>query len=156
MPHTRCAPSPRKGEGWGEGYRAPKMTLLRAPSARVDFRFDGTAPAPSEQPLDVGELELDVGRPAVVALAGIGRRLHLAQQRVHLLGLEAAAGAHRAVAGHGGGDVHQAPLERQRLVPFRHVIGEVVHEGLGVDLAEQRRGLAHRHRARPERLDTRP
>src|SRR5437762_14094474 len=65
----------------------------------------------AEQPLDVAELELDVGRAAVVALAGIRRRLHLAQQRVHLVGLEAAAGAHRAVARHGGGDVQEAALE---------------------------------------------
>ncbi len=44
--------------------------------------------APPEQALDVGELELDIGRAAVVALAGAGRLLHLAQKRVHLLGLE--------------------------------------------------------------------
>jgi hypothetical protein len=29
------------------------------------------------------------------------------------------------VAGHGGGDVHQAALQRQRLVPFGHVLGEI-------------------------------
>ena len=46
---------------------------------------------PPEQPLDVGQLQFDVGRAAVVALAGAGRRLHFAQQRVHLLGLELAA-----------------------------------------------------------------
>ena len=40
-------------------------------------------------------------------------------------GLRQAAGADRAVAGHGGGDVHQAPLQRQRLVPFGHVLGEI-------------------------------
>jgi len=41
--------------------------------------------AAAEEALDVGELELDVGGAAVVALAGVGRRLHLAQQGVHLL-----------------------------------------------------------------------
>ena len=46
-------------------------------------------------------LQLDVGRAAVVALAGAGGGLHLAQQRVHLARLEPAAGAHAAVAGHG-------------------------------------------------------
>src|SRR6476469_2369936 len=40
--------------------------------------------APTEQPLDVGELQFHVGRAAVIALAGIGRPLHLAQQRIHL------------------------------------------------------------------------
>src|SRR5262245_45337316 len=98
---------------------------------------------PPEQSLDVGKLQFHIGRPAVVALAGIRHRLHLAQERVHLLGLEAAAGAHRAVAGHGGGDMHQPVLERQCLVPFRHVLGEVAHECLYVDLAEQGRRLAH-------------
>src|SRR5262249_56660410 len=78
----------------------------------------------AEQPLDIGELELHVSRPAVIALAGIGCRLHFAQQRVHLLAFEAAARAHRAVAGHGRRDVHEAALEWQRLVPLRHVLGE--------------------------------
>jgi hypothetical protein len=74
--------------------------------------------SPPKQTLDVGEFQFDIGRAAVVALAGIGRDFHLAQQRVHLLDFEAAAGAHRAVARHGGGDVHQAAFERQRFVPF--------------------------------------
>ena len=42
--------------------------------------------AAAEQALDIGEGEGDVGRAAVVALAAVGRRLHLAQQRVHLGG----------------------------------------------------------------------
>ena len=53
--------------------------------------------APAKQPLDIAELELHISGSAVVALAGIGRGFHFAQQRVHLLGLEAAAGAHRAM-----------------------------------------------------------
>ena len=40
---------------------------------------------------DIGELELDIGRAAVVALAGMGRGLHLAQKRVHLFGAHPAA-----------------------------------------------------------------
>src|SRR4029450_7692107 len=32
--------------------------------------------SPPEQPLDIGERELHVGGAAVIALAGIGRRLH--------------------------------------------------------------------------------
>ena len=45
---------------------------------------------PPEQPLNIRKLQFHVGRAAVVALAGPRRRLHLAQQRVHLLGLERA------------------------------------------------------------------
>ena len=59
---------------------------------------------PAEQLLDVGQLEFHVGRPAVVALARMGRRLHLPQQLVHLFDIELAAGAHRAVASHGTAD----------------------------------------------------
>jgi len=43
--------------------------------------------SPPEQPFDVGELQFHV----VIALAGIGRRLHFPQQRVHLLALIATA-----------------------------------------------------------------
>jgi len=109
-------------------------------------------PSP-EQLLDIAQLQFHIGRPAVVALAGIRRVFHLAQQRVHLFRLEAAAGAHRAVAGHGGGDMHQAALERKRFVPFRHVFGEIAHQRLSVDLAQQRRSLAHGNGAGAERLD---
>jgi len=40
-------------------------------------------PSP-EQTLDIGKFQRDIGRAAVIALARIGRRLHLAQQGVHL------------------------------------------------------------------------
>jgi len=109
--------------------------------------------SPPKQPFDVGKPQLDVSGAAMVALADVRRRLHLAQERVHLLGLEPAAGAHRAVAGQGGGDVQEASFERQRLVPFRHVLGEIAHQRARIDLAEQRRRLAHRDRARAKRLD---
>ena len=46
---------------------------------------------PPEQPLDVGLLQLDIGRPAVDALARMRRALHLAQQRVHLVDPQHAA-----------------------------------------------------------------
>ena len=54
-----------------------------------------------EQLLDVGKLQFHVGRAAVIALAREGRLLHVAEKRVHLLGIEPAAGAHAAVTGHG-------------------------------------------------------
>src|SRR5262249_19280681 len=133
----------------GDEAAALAPPLPAAESERVQF----VALPPAEQPLDIGELELHVGGAAVVALAGIGRCFHLAQQRVHLLRLELAAGAHRAVARHGGGDMQEPALERQGLVPFGHVVGEIAHQRGGVDLAEQRRRLGHRHGARAARLD---
>ena len=44
------------------------------------------SPSP-EQPLDVGELQFDIGRTAVIALSGIRRHFHLAQQGIHFLRL---------------------------------------------------------------------
>ena len=111
---------------------------------------------PPEQLLDIAQLQFHIGRPAVVALAGIRRVFHLAQQRVHLFRLEDAPGAHRAVAGHGGRDMHQAAFQRQRLVPFRHVFGEIAQQRAGIGLAEQRRRLAHRDRAGAEGVDRQP
>src|SRR3954467_4058417 len=52
-----------------------------------DRSFKSTALPPSEQPLDVPELQFDVSRAAVIALPGIGGRLHFAQQRIHFIGL---------------------------------------------------------------------
>ena len=86
----------------------------------------------------------------MIALAGIGRDFHLAKQRIHLLGFKPAPGAHRAVTGHGGGDVHETALERQRLVPFADMLGEVADQTRAIDFAEQRRRLAQRHRAGAE------
>jgi hypothetical protein len=34
---------------------------------------------PPEQPLDIRQFQFDVGRAAVIALAGVGRRFHLAE-----------------------------------------------------------------------------
>ena len=56
----------------------------------------------TEEPLDIGELQLDECRAAVVALARIGRAFHFAQEGVHLLGPQPTPGAHRMVAGDGG------------------------------------------------------
>ena len=40
---------------------------------------------PPEQLLDILELQFDIGRAAVIALAGVGGGFHLAQQSVHFL-----------------------------------------------------------------------
>src|SRR5712691_12183248 len=82
-----------------------------APSCKALRCKTSSKLAALEQLLDVGELELDVSGPAVIALAGEGRRLHVAEERVHLLRIEPTASAHAAVAGHGGEHV---------VKPFRH------------------------------------
>src|SRR5579883_1807869 len=109
--------------------------------------------SPAEQPLDVHELELDVGGPAVIALAAVGRRLHLAQQRVHLGRREAASGAHAAVAGERAAELLELLLEGEGLAELRQLIGEVAHQTGNVDLAEERGHLAHDHGAGAKRLD---
>jgi len=89
----------------------------------------------------------------VIALAGIGRPFHFAKKRVHFLGLQAAAGAHSTVASHRGCYLHQAAFERQRLVPFADVLGEIADQAGAIDFAEQRRGLAQSNSARAKSLD---
>src|SRR5688572_10093454 len=44
--------------------------------------------AAAEQPLDIGQLQGNIGRPPMVALSGVGRAFHVAQQRIHLIGAE--------------------------------------------------------------------
>src|SRR6185437_9828424 len=92
---------------------------------------------PSEQPLDVREFQLHIGPPAVIALTGIRYHFHLAQERVHLGGLEPAACAHRAVAGHRCRDVQKTALQRKGIVPFRHVLGKVADQSPHINLAQQ-------------------
>ena len=53
-----------------------------------------------KQLLDVGQLQLDIGRAAVVALAGEGRPFHITQKTVHFLGCQSPAGPHAAVTRH--------------------------------------------------------
>src|ERR1700747_3086325 len=55
--------------------------------------------SPAKKLLYVGEFELDVSGAAVIALTAMRRRLHLAQECVHLIGIETASGAHAHVAG---------------------------------------------------------
>lgn len=57
------------------------------------------------------------------------------------------------MAGHGRRDVHQAAFEGKCLVPLGHVLGEIAQQAAGIGLAEQRRCLAHRDRARAEGFD---
>jgi len=99
----------------------------------------------------------------VIALSGIGRRLHLAQEGVHLLRPEAAPGPDRAVAAHARQDRVETPPERAALrrgdaallvaaglQGVENVCDEIARRG-----TDQRgRHLAHEHRPRPERLDS--
>src|SRR3990167_1236280 len=70
--------------------RATRATMAMMSFFRAGLRcspvsdFFWGASAPAEQSLDIGELQLDIGRSAVIALAGIGRRLDLTQEGVHL------------------------------------------------------------------------
>src|SRR5581483_12017435 len=94
----RPAPAARRARRTSSVINAPGRVWLRLAAA--------------EQALDVGELQLDIGGPTVIALAGMRRRLHLAQQRIHLLGGQAPPGADAAVAGERAADVGQLLLER--------------------------------------------
>ena len=92
-----------------------------------------------------------IGRPAVVALAGVGRRLDLAEERVHLRRLEPPPGADRAVAGHGRGDPVEPVAERVAVRSHSAISSARSRtSAAGIDRAEHRRRLAHRHRARSE------
>src|SRR5712671_4041683 len=89
--------------------------------------------SPPEQPLDVGEVERDVGRAAVIALAAVGGRLHLAQQRVHLGRREVAPGAHAGMAGEGAADGLDPLLQGQRIAPFGELVSEVAHQRADIE-----------------------
>src|SRR5579864_491486 len=54
--------------------------------------------APPEESLDVRKLQLDIGWTAVIALSGVWRCFHFAQQRIHLLSIQPSARAHGGVA----------------------------------------------------------
>jgi hypothetical protein len=104
----------------------------------------------------ISELQFHIGGPPVVALAGMGRRLHLAQERVHLLGAHPAAGADGAVAGHAAEDRVDPGLQRGGRPRVVQLVEDVAQDRLGVDLAEDRRGFAHGDVPGPKGSMTRP
>jgi len=61
----------------------------------------------------------------MIALAGVGRFLDLAQQRIHLRRLQLPAGPDRAVAGHRRGERFEALPEADAAVPFGKFLGKV-------------------------------
>ena len=88
----------------------------------------------------------------MVALAAVGRRFHLAQQGVHFVLIEAAAGADGAVAGHGRADGIKTLAQAEGVDEFSQLVGKVEDEALDVGLAEQRRKLPDHDAAVAERL----
>src|SRR5215471_4230092 len=101
---------------------------------------------PLEQLLDIGKLELDVSRAPVIALAGEGLLLHVAEQRVHLNGIEAASGAHAAMACHGREHMVETFRNNKAPLPFDKLVGEIAHQPLDISLAKQCRNFAHDQR----------
>ena len=106
-----------------------------------------------EQLLDIAQLQFHIGRPAVVALAGIRRVFHLAQQRVHLFGLE--DGGRRAPSrGRPWWRRHASIVApAAALHPIRPCARRDREQAGRIGLAEQRGRLAHRDRAGAEGFD---
>src|SRR3546814_5570295 len=121
-------PATRPPERPERSWRAPPTT-----------GSEGSSPLfPPEQLLDVTMPQLHPGRTAVVALAGVGRDFHLAQQGVHFGDRQQTPRPHRAVTTHGGGDMIEAFLKGERFVIGGELVGEVGDEALDVALAEDR------------------
>src|SRR5439155_6574856 len=97
------------------GARTGAPMATRRARMRAVRRRGTARSAPAEETLDIGESELDIGRAAVIALPAMRCRLHFAQQRVHLGVVEAAAGAHAAVAGERTADRLEPLLQGERL-----------------------------------------
>ena len=89
----------------------------------------------------------------MIALAGEGLLLHVAEQRVHLNGIEAASGAHAAMACHGGEHMVETFRNNKAPLPFGKLVGEIVHQPLDIGLAKQCRNFAHDQRGFAEALN---
>src|SRR5690606_28545825 len=145
------------GRSYLPNYPHPPAANATAPLSRlreragVRVRRFVLLPA-AEQLFDIGELELYVGRPAMIALAGMGRRLHLAEQRVHLLARQPPPGTHAAVAGERAAYRLQPLAQANSLAELGKVVGDVTDQRLYVRLAEQRRHFAHHYRPGTEWL----
>src|SRR5262245_7501502 len=95
--------------------------------------YRGCRSAAPEQAFDIGEVERHIGRAPVITLAAVWRRFHLTQQRVHLGRREAAPSTHAGVAGKRAAHRLDALLQRERVTPFRELVGEVVYKGGDID-----------------------
>lgn len=61
-----------------------RQPVFRHATGSELLKIRRTRLAPPEQPLDIGEAQFNIGRAAMATLTGMGCRLHLTQQRVHL------------------------------------------------------------------------
>ena len=89
----------------------------------------------------------------MIALAGIGRHVHLPQKRVHVLGLEATPGPHRIVAGDGGEHMVEPVLKCQRGAPVFETVDEIADKTRYVALGDRGRNLGYRNGTGAEGLD---
>ena len=87
--------------------------------------IDRPTSTPAKQSLDIRELQLDIGRAAMIALSRVRRRFHLAQKCIHLLCRQAAAGADAEMAGERGGNMVEALLQRGHGFGVGELVGEV-------------------------------
>ena len=92
-------------------YKA-KSKMPRYPELKNATNMKLSQSLPPKQPLHIPQCQLHPSWPAMVALAAMRGDFHFAEQGVHFGDRQHAAGADGAVAGHGGGDMVDAFLER--------------------------------------------
>ena len=112
---------------------------------------------PPKQPLYIRPFQFNVGRAAVVALAGMGRGLHLAQHRRPFPARQAPAGATEPWQAMVPTHVFQAVIQRERLA--RHSASSSARSRTSpanIHLAQQRRRLAHQNGAGAEAFQHQP
>ena len=100
--------------------RVPSPGSLRSPPSP-----QGEGSAPPEQLFDIRQLQLDIGRATVAALAGMRCRFHFPEQGIHFIRIETAPGAHAAVAGHGCANVVDPLFKSDGAVEFRQIISKI-------------------------------
>ena len=66
----------------------------------------------------------------------MGRRLHLAQERVHFRLSQTTTCPDRTVTGHGAGDFLQSVLQRLHATQFHDLVRQVLDEASDIGLAE--------------------
>lgn len=89
----------------------------------------------------------------MVALSGMFGSLHVAQQPVHLVNVQPAAGAHRTVTGNCRANRMQFVGQRETLSPLSHFAGQIANQRLYVTIAEQCRNFTDNNRRRTELLN---
>ena len=63
----------------------------------------------------------------MIALAGMRRRFHIAQKRIHFLNTQTAPGAHGSMAGQRAANLFQLFFQRQPFAKLGHFFGHVAH-----------------------------